>query len=112
MKSLEAHVFGSLTTNWWNSLGRIRRWDIVGGDVSLGPSLEASKHLGHSQSLLVSLPSSCRRTCKLSAAPIAMHLLCHHGLQPSETISSKLNLDHRQRTKASVNQDGIFTRTQ
>ena len=82
MKSLEAHVFGSLTTNWWNNLGRIRRWDIVGGDVSLGPSLEASKHLGHSQSLLVSLPSSCRRTCKLSAAPTAMHLLCHHGLQP------------------------------
>lgn len=83
MKPLKARVFGYLTANWWNSLGRSGMWDTVGGDVSLGPSLEASKHLGHSQCLCVSLPPSCRRTCKLSAAPTALHLLCRHGLQPS-----------------------------
>ena len=51
--------------------GRIRRCGLVGGGVSLGLGLEASKGPFNSQSFL--LPCGCGSRSELSAVPLLYH---------------------------------------
>lgn len=66
-----------LAPSWWNYLGRIRMCDLR-GSVSLVVGFEVSKD--HSQSF------------SASCLQIAMSLLCHRAIYPSETVSSKWNV--------------------
>lgn len=73
-------MFGHLVPSWWNCLGKVSKYDCVGGGMSLEGGLRFLKAMPFTVCVLF---PACDLRCKLLAVLAAIPLLYNHGLQPS-----------------------------
>lgn len=75
MTPVSSHV-GATILSWWNCLGRIGKYSLIGGGVRLGAGFEASK----ARCLLCLLPSEVTSQLLLpTMRPACCHVSCHDG---------------------------------